>query len=294
MKWREILAALYGKLDSLRRNYRDRHITYREQIVRWLKNRHLQYRIISLEEAGEFKKSDTIFIIGSGPSIMDVTPAQWSYIKKHDSFGINYSFLLDFVPTFHQQEYGRTDWLRKLFKEVFSSRREMYSNTVWFLSSREYKRALHPRYTPELLPKDPICCFYEYPSVIRLESNRPFTKSDFEKAIVYRGSLTVVLYLVLQLQYKNIVLLGVDLETPSHFFDDMPEMRRYIENQRQAVTNMLVKTYWTMIPKGDKYHGHDKYLYALNDLYCKTRGIKLYVQSEKCLLYPKIPCYNFD
>jgi hypothetical protein len=291
MKWKRILTIPYGIFNILRNNYRDRHVTYPTQLVRWFKNRHLQFRIISFEEAREFKKSDTIFILGSGLSIMDITPAQWSFIKKHDTFGINFSFLLDFVPTFHQQEYGHIGWwLKDIFIEVLS-KRDSYNKAVWFISSADNKRGLHPRYTPELLPANPICCIYKHPPAIKWESDRPFTKETFQKSIVYRASLSRVLYLVLQMQYKHIVLLGVDLETPAHFYDDMEEMKEFAEKRKEYIVEHNIDKFDSMFYKAEKYHPFDVYLYALNDYILKPKGINLYIGRKDGLLSDKIPCY---
>jgi hypothetical protein len=292
MRLRRILTIPYGIYNIIRNKYRDRHVTYPRQIVRWFKNRNLQFRIISFEEARGYKRSDTIFILGSGPSIMDITPAQWSHIKKHDTFGINFSFLLDFVPTFHQQEYGRMGWrMKDIFMETLS-RRESYNKTVWFISSQDNKRGLHPRYTPELLPKNPLCCIYKHPPAIKWESDRPFNKESFKRSVVYRASLSRVLYLVLEMQYKHIVLLGVDLETPAHFYDDMEEMKEFSIKRKEYILKHNIDKFDSMFYKAEKYHPFDVYLYALNDYVLKPKGINLYIGRKGGLLYPKIPYYE--
>ena len=69
-----------------------KYISYRQVIVNWIKYRHLQYQIIKdQEEIKRFKTSETIFVLGSGPSFNEITSKQWAEIGRHDSFGINFS-----------------------------------------------------------------------------------------------------------------------------------------------------------------------------------------------------------
>ena len=37
------------------------------------------------------KKSDTVFIVGSGESINDLSEKEWDIIKRHNIIGLNYS-----------------------------------------------------------------------------------------------------------------------------------------------------------------------------------------------------------
>src|SRR5690606_5685681 len=48
-----------------------------------------------------YKRSDTIFLLGSGPSINRITAQQWANIKQHDSIGFNFWLAHKFIPTFY-------------------------------------------------------------------------------------------------------------------------------------------------------------------------------------------------
>ena len=50
------------------------------------------------------KKSDTVFILGSGESINDLTKPDWDYIKEHNIIGLNYSFVHPIIPDYHLME----------------------------------------------------------------------------------------------------------------------------------------------------------------------------------------------
>lgn len=287
-----ILKSLYREFRSFIRSQRLRYLPYRKIPFIWLKNRRLNYKIISLNEVKRYKKSDTIFILGSGPSIKELTKEQWQHISKHDSFGINFSFLLDFVPTFHSMEDGKTSWLRSFIEQKLKPYRKKFSNTVWFISNRHLSRFIHPRLTPNFFPENPICCFYKFPKQINLKEDRPFRVEDFtENSIIYRGSLSVVLYLIDRLEYKNIVLLGMDLHTPEHFYNNMPEMEEYVKREKAVYVG---DKFEYMIPKNNKFRPFDEYLYALNNFYFNPKNINLYIGIKNNLLYPKIKIYNWN
>ena len=48
-----------------------------------------------------FKTSDTLFILGSGPSISLITDYQWDFISLHNSAAFNRWFYHPFVPDFY-------------------------------------------------------------------------------------------------------------------------------------------------------------------------------------------------
>lgn len=279
-----------------------RYLAYRELPFVWVKNRKLNYKIISLNEASGHKKSDTIFVLGSGPSVSNLAKEQWECISKHDSFGINFSFLLNFVPTFYSMEDGKIKWYRDFIEQKFKPYRKRFSETIWFISERHTFRFIHPRLTPGFFPVNPMCCFYDYPRAIELKEDRDFTEEDFTRySLVYRGSLSVVLHLVDRIGYKNIVLLGVDLHTCSHFFDDLEYMEPCVEKNIEDMKPLIEKDrnirddgevkFESMIPKGGKYRTMEEYLYALNDLYLRPNGRCLYVPNRNNMLYPRLDLY---
>ena len=287
---------LLKKISLFAENQNYRYFGYPKLAGLWLKNARKRYRIVSLRDAAQLRTSDTLFIVGSGPSIKRVSSDQWAHVRRHDSFGINYSFLLDFVPKFQTIEDDRTPLGKVFYRPFMEGRfgrcRDKYRDTVMFITDRHVYRYIHPRFVPALFPDNPIVCVYEYPSVINFESDRPFKKEDFRQTVIYRGSLTGVLHVAFSLGYKKIVLLGVDLQTSAHFFDDMPEMKPYLDEYRKSVGG-LGKKYESMVAKGEKYRTMQEYLYALNDLYCVPREIELNVGNKDNILADKIRIYQW-
>jgi hypothetical protein len=87
-------------------------------------------RLLSETELRTGRKSDTVFLFGSGKSILDIEPADWERIAEHDTIAFSH---------FHRQRFVRVDY--HLIAEVIdleetaASLREnpCYDNTVFVL-----------------------------------------------------------------------------------------------------------------------------------------------------------------
>src|SRR5205823_1453288 len=66
--------------------------------------RSLGIALLHQVDLSTYKKSDTIFLLGSGPSINHISPDRWACIAQHDSIGFNFWVLHPFVPTLYSFE----------------------------------------------------------------------------------------------------------------------------------------------------------------------------------------------
>lgn len=296
---KNMLTKIRDKIESIQSNIQDHHknkyVTYSTAFKNWYKFKNVEYELYDLEGVIRFKTSDTIFVLGSGPSLNLVSQSHINTISKNDSFGINLSFLKkEIVPTFHQMSYERNLWVRDTIVEKLSPKRKIYNNTVFFLNDKAYRRFGHPRITPYFYSEKPKCCLYKLPKPILLERQRPFANEDFDKTLYYRGTISLVLDLILKLGYKNIVLLGVDLDVYRHFYDEMEEMKVFVQRMYQGYEKAGHKEkFESMYPKGAKLQPFDVYLYALKDYLQTRRKVSLFVGFKNNMLYPEIPAY-FD
>lgn len=276
---------------AIRENKEKKYLTYGKAIGNLIKNRHLKYEIFNLKEAKRFKTSDTIFVLGAGPSLNRLQGQHLAEISRHDSFGINYTFLKDgLVPTFQQISYEK-DWGLPFMVNAIAQRKEILKNTIFFLSDKALFRLGHPRITPEFFPIQPKCCYYKLPKAIILEEDRSFSDNDFKNTLFYRGTLTLVLDLVLKLDYKKIVLLGIDPDKVSYFFEGYPEMKEYCDILYGIYQDKGMTTYENMVPKNRKYRTIDEYLFALNKYLSNRREVRLYTGFSGTLLSPRLPAY---
>ena len=299
-------------LQPLTSRFRDRknnYISYKDRLIRRCKNSKLKYSLLTAQEALSHKKSDTIFILGSGPSINDITPEQWDVIRRHDSFGFSFWVVHWFIPTFYTVEYSHYKYLREKYNETFSQKKRniKYSQSVVFVSSRERQRGAHPLYTPERFPKEPKIFYYPYPDVLSVPNTRRFREGDFEgfsfklgeKGIIYRGTLSLVIALACQMGYKNIALLGIDLKDSRCFYDNYEEMKWVNRAEKESdkydplVWGHPARIHGTMLSKGGK-HPISEYIYALNEYCLIPNGINLYVGNPDSLLAERLRVFSWE
>ena len=282
---------IVGKIGLRQALWEFRHrqtVPWREALRNWFRNSSIDYRWIPRPEWSRYKKSDTVFVFGSGPSVNALTPEQWDIIRAHDSIGLNFAFLANFPMTYFYLGYepSSNESLRQAFSAAL---RQRYSESLWFVPTKVLCRLVHPRTVPEFFPFHPQLALFDLPPALRLDANRPFARADFDYSLVYRGVMGVGLHLVHQLGYRKIVLVGVDLNTHHHFFDDHPAMReeRQVYNQKMSSGGVFE----SMIPKDDKYRTMEEYYYALQELFFGPQGVQLYVSNENNLLSPRLPRY---
>ena len=273
-------------------HYKHRYITYPEALLSLYRTRKNRYTKLSTSELKLHKSSDTIFILGSGPSLNSLSLEQINHIKKHDSFGINYSFFKrEIIPTYHSFGWHKGRYNR--WKVLFSPFRERYKDVVVMMHTKAlYSRLVHPRFIPILFPIDPIIFLYTIPESIILKEERMITDEEFNKSLLYRGSLSLALDLVVRMGYIRIVLLGVDLDTNKHFWYQYSEMQPDKIMHEEAYKNMNSESrFESQITKPNKMLSFDKYLFYISRDLKKVRGISLYSGFNNRILSDFLPSY---
>jgi hypothetical protein len=274
-----------------------RYIPTLNTLYNWYKNKEAKYTVASLDDVrNNYKKSDTIFILGGSESINDITKKQWDHIAKHDSIAMNWWPLHKFTPTYYYTNYPRDKVHFAHFQSVLESKLKNYKKTVFFVSgNRAVRRGIHPRVVRSLYPDSATCCFYDYPEPVKLEKSAPiFNTKCFERTIYYRGGLSLILDLAYKLGYKNIILMGIDLRNSVHFYDGHPEMQwQYEKDYSMPLEVNIDRIHATMDTKKGSKLAMSEYLYVLDDHVFKPKGINCYVGSTKSILVDKIPLYRF-
>jgi hypothetical protein len=261
----------------------------------WIKNRDIEYTSIKKQDWSKYKTSDTIFIFGSGPSINDISKEQWEYINTHDSFGINYFFLKRVPTTFYYCGYEPTsNHTLELSFANDEKLRSLYQKSIWFLPSKVIYRLYHPRIIPSFFPQNTKLAIFDVPPSIQFDNDRHFLAEDFKRSILYRSTISTAIYLADCIGYKNIVLMGIDLHTYHHFFDDYEvfcEIRKkyYYDQHKLGKEN----TFEDLLPKKEsKKRTLEEYYYAVNELYFQPKGTNIYVGNKNNMLSPRIPLFS--
>lgn len=80
------------------RQWRPRHVV--RLTAAWLRDRRGRraYRLLSESELRAARRSDTAFVFGSGRSLVDITPSEWTRIAEHDTISL--------------REFPRQSWVR--------------------------------------------------------------------------------------------------------------------------------------------------------------------------------------
>lgn len=180
------------------------------------------------------KHSDTLFILGSGLSINDIPASRWDAIARHDSIGFNFWPIHPFVPTIYFVETIQTNHVQNMFEplcRIARQRAEDYAGVIkvvtelrnayptgQFAGLEEFSG---PWYT---LRTFPVAARTEAEFSYGLDYLRRrglFDPANRIRAVFKQAStLSSVISLAIRMQYRTIVLCGVDLNHSRYFYQD--------------------------------------------------------------------------
>src|SRR5579862_250954 len=180
------------------------------------------------------KRSDTLFILASGSSINQISPSRWKVIAQHDTIGFNYWPIHSFVPTMYFLEAIATNHPHDMFPafcRIAKQRAKDYNNVVKVVT--ELRRALPAKRFAgsEELP-GPWYTLHTFPVAASTEAEFAYglrylrTKGLFDPAdrfnLVFKqaSTLSSLISLAIRMQYRTIVLCGVDLNHSEYFYQD--------------------------------------------------------------------------
>lgn len=275
-----------------------------EQQFRWLRQlaRESGFTVADRGKLAQHKTSDTLFVLGSAPSINAIDDAGWKEIEKHDSIGFNYFLLHPFVPTFYHMELRREEI--PMYRRCYELRQNDYKKTVFMLNYHflEYGalKAEDVSFIKDLIVTVPRT-YSEAPTsnidtILGFVQNRIEPYDDYF-LLHYRGSLCMMVSLGLLLGYKNIVMVGVDLRSTGYFYCDerydLPETKLLRSERCEALGLDNEQPHATVDPKFiPSTITIDRVMKILDEKVLSKRGVQLYVHGKESLLYPDFPVWN--
>jgi len=192
------------------------------------------YRILDGQDIKRVRSSDTLFILGSGPSLNLVGNKEQCVIQKHDTLGMGLSFLFDrIIPTyqiFSQEVNLGSDRGREHQTNLFQEYRHSYRSVITLIGKNALFRLVHPRLMPEVFPEHPSVHYLFNRPNGKYDHARGFDKLYFDQSLIYRGTLSVALEFAFKQEYKSIVLLGVDPSRWQYFYQDDPRTKGTLES----------------------------------------------------------------
>lgn len=184
----------------------------------------LFYRLksLSISRISEYKKSETIFIMGGGETINEITPQQWQTIKTNDSLGINRWLMHKHVPTYmliegYKKSEVKDDSAINDWYDLWRSSDSRTINTLFIIKDLD---SLKIRFSELMNFKDRLSPMYKL--VVPGTSIKSVSKSfkilskyqifnNIKYPVGSKGSITHAVSFALLAGYKNIVLCGIDL-----------------------------------------------------------------------------------
>jgi hypothetical protein len=170
------------------------------------------YEVLSERELGATRRSDTVFVFGSGKSLLDISPEEWARIGEHDTFGFN---------QFHEQRWVRVDY--HLIAEVIDPdayarsirENERYADTVFCVAAGFLAHRGNELVGRRRLPER--ARLFRFRRVALPRYGPP--SASFRKGVVHFANTTVSSTNFAALAgWKRIVLVGVDLYDKEYFW----------------------------------------------------------------------------
>ncbi len=248
------------------------------------------------------KSSDTLFILGSGSSVLGYGDDEWVEIAGHDSLGFNYWILHPFVPTHYIFELTKFDWDLPCITHNLAERRDFTSRANLYMKDAERfdgatirdavrslpdfgSNPLHLLWEAEI-PGDTVPAFTQ--AVIGLERMGAFSGGRWWAVPRKRATLFFAINLAVRAGYKRIVLCGVDLNNTNYFF----KTEGFV-----APSGLCIPPDYQSGPvhkTNNPVHG-ELTISAILDVFDRVvlqpRGIALSVVKASSALHPRFPCY---
>lgn len=255
------------------------------------------------------KGSDTLFILGSGQSINEISNQNWDYISKHDSFGFNFWFVHDFVPTHYFFQAPKRELQDKAMADILSSKLAHYSRySCKFFARGDLVNNLdfHKTKIGKLLRKSikkvnylPELFFSveneSSPNIIldKLYKNEIFDYEKYNTIPKTRSTLGFLISLGLMLGYKKIILCGIDMNDSGHFYDNNTYVSKYpILKEMEQDVKLRHGEFHPHMSKG-KFTVKD-YVLAFDEIARKKLNSAIFTVTKNSKLSPEIEYFDID
>jgi len=270
----------------------------------------------TFEQLKNNKTSNRIYILGSGPSVLDVTKEQWDEVNKHDSIGFNHWYVHDFEPTFYDLSYYTdSSYFKNKEEDMINLATTKFKNSTFIFNPNPNKKTNNVNYYETLINHFDL---FEYQNKDIKNSNPNelgklakywnddmFTHFNIEKGnmmpnknYIYksRGQLFATFQLAILLGYTDIRFIGIDLTSEDKFQDHIKEapytsksvghggekMQARVNAENGKIDNNTHST--AQATKDGDYVGVHKLISIFYDKYLKNKGIKLTTSNPNSLL----------
>ncbi len=255
----------------------------------WIKDKLAMryYRRLSEADLKKRRRSDTVFIFGSGYSLHDISISEWRQIEKYDTMSFNWFIRQNFVRVdFHlireiyYDDFDRVGWKSALTEYGRLIEQNILFQDTVFIVQGEYRALNGNRMIAlKLLPRG--AAVYRFFNKSRSVYETP-TKSLSKGLVHGAGTLISMVNLAYCLGWKNIVLVGVDLYDRRYFWLGKDETR-INDKIRQASHEQ-------------KHNTADRIISFLGQWgkLMEAEGVRLSVFNPKSLLTEVLPVFDWQ
>jgi len=253
-------------------------------------------------DLGSNRRSDTVFILGSGWSINNISESKWKTIKNHDSFGFNLWLRHAHVPSMYFSHVPDTrsanEMLLRCFIKLMEERAQDYKAVPKFIPflhndpTHKFINAIPKAWRQNLYAINTFTAVARSAQEVNREISNLLDNGWFRcnptgplKLFSYIGTIIQLMDLSVRMGYRRVILCGVDMSDPRYFYEDLdqyPDMAGIRSSPPTQTTHQTLKQTRGHIPI-------DQVVYAMNDLVFEPNEIKLYVEHAGSALYPRIP-----
>lgn len=253
------------------------------------------------------KKSDTLFILGSGPSINEITPEEWAHIATCDSVGFNRWMAHDFIPTYYFIQFVKSP---ALFQMV-TSRSAAYQNVPMLIRGdyfAEGKLRLGEDPSLDFLKSHELYYVREYAISSRcaIKPGKLFRHTEtlglLKHGVIgpmvpkWRSTIGLLMSWAYQLGYQKIVLCGMDMQNNEHFWNgEGHEERRKLYKLPAAAADKGGKYKTNILAFTDEHISPNTvpiYVKGLAAWMQERAAVSTYVMKKTTVLYPDLPLYQ--
>lgn len=277
-------------------------LTGKYRRYRRLVNRHLAPHVPQHRweiPIADTKRSDTLYILGSGGSINEYTPEIWNCIREGDTFGLNLWLYHRFVPTYFMFEVPRYQDAADIFFDLVNWRAEDYADTTVIVNDMIAAEDRQPGWAGRIhwdrfkrvcsvhnvgLPgatEPAMRRWLGWTRMLGWFASRPSTWYLPKR----RASMSAAITFGLLAGYKKLVLCGVDL-TRTDYFYEAAEYRNLPVPVWQPHNSGTVHS---TLDRALNPVPIDEVIYALNDCVVRPVGAELKVALPTSGLHPRLP-----
>lgn len=270
---------------------------YLKLYIKFKKNIHLfKNKNITKNNLIKKKKTDLIFILGSGFSLNKISKKKWQIIEKNDTIGFNNTFYLKKAPiTYHIARAGNEDtqfyhtlinWINFFQNKIKNNK--FYNDTIFF-----FPKGITANFTNTLFGKR----LYKIKNKFFLfRTNRisNLPKKSLDAGLIHRsGTLFDAISLAYYLRYKKIILLGIDLYDARYFFAPKNKTITWDSKKNKNIfvnVNEKKKSYL------DKHYTlNNKMIRDVKELniFLNKKNIKIFIENKRSLLKGALKTYKW-